>query len=392
MLNKSKLDKRLWSEAINCAVYTLNRTVDSIRSTTPFELWFKRKPNVGNLRIFGEPGILLDRRRVTNWSEKGKEIYFVGYTDIYNTYRVYDGEMVIISSDVIFLNQTSSTHLEMNTTEDDSENLDESDDDFWVLNPETTQRVQEGIAMNESIESLPTLTSSSEDETNVMGQQPVSNLEQPSQVRNSSQQNRPNTSEVSTMSLFEKYPDQRYTIVDSNNQPISSIRIGDLKFDSTVGRWRDRKIGHFISREKLSRIKESLNSMRPNNPRAMLTASQIDIPLTYKEAVTSEFSKEWINAAEDEMKSLIKNNVFQEIDTHKITKKPVGSRWVFTVKTKSDGEVMKFKARVVAKGYSQIENVDYFETYTSVVSVMATRLMGDSSASGSSQIALILQC
>lgn len=47
---------------------------------------------------------------------------------------------------------------------------------------------------------------------------------------------------------------------------------------------------------------------------------------------------------------------------------------MFTIKYKTNGEVDKFKARVVAKGFSQIYGVDYSETYCSVVHIMSTRL------------------
>ena len=52
MLNRSKIDKGLGPEAVGCALYSLNRVANSSSSNTPFELWFGRKPNVSNLRIF----------------------------------------------------------------------------------------------------------------------------------------------------------------------------------------------------------------------------------------------------------------------------------------------------------------------------------------------------
>lgn len=59
MLNQSKLDKHFWPEAIACAVYTLNRVINSANKLqTPFELWYGVKPSVKNLRIFGELAVL----------------------------------------------------------------------------------------------------------------------------------------------------------------------------------------------------------------------------------------------------------------------------------------------------------------------------------------------
>lgn len=55
MLQAKKLPKSLWAEAVNTAVYTLNRTGHSRvgESKTPYELWTGKKPDLSHVRIFG---------------------------------------------------------------------------------------------------------------------------------------------------------------------------------------------------------------------------------------------------------------------------------------------------------------------------------------------------
>ncbi|TQD82082.1 hypothetical protein C1H46_032360 [Malus baccata] len=43
--------------------------------------------------------------------------------------------------------------------------------------------------------------------------------------------------------------------------------------------------------------------------------------------------------------------------------KPIGSKWVFKKKYKSDNSLDRYKVCVVAKGYTQVERVDYHETF-----------------------------
>jgi hypothetical protein len=73
---------------------------------------------------------------------------------------------------------------------------------------------------------------------------------------------------------------------------------------------------------------------------------------------------------DEEMSSFEANGVF-ELTELPPARKPVGGRWVYAVMRNEQGAVSKFKARWVAKGYSQREGIDFTETYAPV-SKMAT--------------------
>jgi len=51
----------------------------------------------------------------------------------------------------------------------------------------------------------------------------------------------------------------------------------------------------------------------------------------------------------------------------------IGCKWIYKIKYKSTREIERYKARQVAKGYSQKECIDYKETFSPVVMIKAVR-------------------
>lgn len=88
------------------------------------------------------------------------------------------------------------------------------------------------------------------------------------------------------------------------------------------------------------------------------------LPSNYNEAVKSGERNEWEAAMREEMDSLHKNQTWTLVDQpedHKVIK----NRWVFTKKRTTDGS-KRCKARLVIKGFSQREGIDYNETFSPV--------------------------
>ncbi|KAL0440666.1 UNVERIFIED_CONTAM: Retrovirus-related Pol polyprotein from transposon RE2 [Sesamum radiatum] len=82
-------------------------------------------------------------------------------------------------------------------------------------------------------------------------------------------------------------------------------------------------------------------------------------PMSYKQACQSH---EWGQAMETELDALHKNNTWDVTPLPK-DKKAIGCRLIYKLKFKADGSVDKYKARVVAKGYNQIEEIDYVDSF-----------------------------
>ena len=64
----------------------------------------------------------------------------------------------------------------------------------------------------------------------------------------------------------------------------------------------------------------------------------------------------------EEYESIMKNETWELIELPE-NKLPIGCKWIYKTKFNADGSVDKYKAILVAKGYSQKEVIDYEDTF-----------------------------
>ena len=104
---------------------------------------------------------------------------------------------------------------------------------------------------------------------------------------------------------------------------------------------------------------------------ALVASLRDSDPSTFEEASQHHV---WRDAMMKEYNSIMKNDVW-EIVLRPEGKSVVTSRWLYKLKHVADGSMEKCKARFVARGFSQVEGVDYDETFASVVRYASIRAL-----------------
>ena len=120
-------------------------------------------------------------------------------------------------------------------------------------------------------------------------------------------------------------------------------------------------ISHFVSYKKLS-------------PRFQNFVANLDnetLPNSIHEALQHP---RWKEAVNEEIKALQKNKTW-ELAHLPPDKHPVGCKWIFNIKYKADGSVDRYKARLVARGYTQTYGLDYQETFAPVAKLNTIRVL-----------------
>lgn len=309
MLIDSGLDKKYWGEALHNANYLLNRLPSTAIPSTAYELWFAKKPDVTDTQIFGSIAHVhipkVERKKLDNKAEK---LIFVGYSEESKAYRLLNPatSKIKISRDVIFENYVTSSYQENKSEIILKENNE--NEIFIDYNPRVNNNYNQSIDLSNSFHSIN--DDSSINESDSSHSEGSLNL---------------NDNEI-------------HVNIQENQAPELELRRSQR---SNIGVPPDYYVGqiHMATHED---------------------------PKTRKEALESNTKEAWISAMQEEISSLEKNKTWTLVDRPK-GKNIVSCKWVFKTKKDLSGNISKYKARLVARGFSQKYGVDYDEIFAPVV-------------------------
>ena len=333
MLSESGMEKVFWAEAVATSAYLANRMPKKcLNWKTPEEVWTGQRPDLGNLRVFGCDALgYVPKKKRGKVDRTAVECKMLGYASSQKGYRLWNPVMkkVIVSRDVSFLED----YYENKPTQ--VNNFDSKSLVFLPLNDES---VQEDISTempnfyeNES-------TTESEEE-NVLDQGKETQV-----IQNES-------------SNFN----------ENQSQEAKSLRRSNRKTQSKLpGKYREFDMKGLPGHKNLYLCTTEEDS-------ESVFMDQYNEPESFKDAINSSESSFWVEAMQHEYDTIIKNNTW-ELCKLPFGRTPVTNKWVYKRKMSIDGKT-KYKARLVARGFSQQAGIDYFETYSPVVRFTSLRLL-----------------
>ena len=99
-----------------------------------------------------------------------------------------------------------------------------------------------------------------------------------------------------------------------------------------------------------------------------------DDPKTYNEAISDIDSEKWLEAMQSEIDSMHSNQVWTLVDPPEGIV-PIGCKQIYKRKIGANENVETFKAKLVAKDYSQCEDIDYQDIFSPVAMLKSIRTL-----------------
>jgi len=369
MLLYAGLPGYFWEYAVLTAVYIRNRCLTTGHKTkTPEELWSGNKPYIKHLRIFGCDAYLhvqsTDRSKL---EPKAKKCIFVGYSTEQQGWKLYDvnTRKIHVSRDVKF-DETSFTLANM-------------------LSQQTPGKVEWDMPQY--------------DDTNIYLNKPNASINTSNNLQTSS----------NTYEHFDTYFEQQVLPVlqkeEKDNKKGLSAQGHEEKYEPQKERKQEQSSHGDLTARQIKQIEAriakhdalSTSSSRPQ--REIKTIQRLgnmvnyedmimlveDGPSTYNEAMQCDEHEKWKQAMDDEITSLEQNNTWELCELPE-DKHVIGGKWVLKKKLNKEGKVERYKARYVAKGFSQKEGIDYNETFAPVVKYKSLRIILSLAASNNWEI------
>lgn len=346
MLSESGLPKSLWAEAVSTATYVLNRLPRS-DGRSPHEILFNDTRPLDAHEFGSDVYVMVPYEKRRKLDDKAEKCKFVGYDENSKGVRVLTKTNSIkVAREVVFLDTKENWREDLNGMQNQTVDVD----------------FEETASFNENANDDRESNSGHEENHNEESDEDYEEAE-------------------SSRGIVNDGIDFDKTIISLDESSI----VENASYEANEGdenkEEAEREPTEQLNQDQVSVLPVRTNRgnppprYNPSNGQSYAAHTKMPRePRSYKEAMESPEKNSWILAMKDELKSIEDNNTWELTDLPS-NRKSVGSKWVYKRKTDDKGNVIRYKARLVAQGFTQKYGVDYDEVFAPVARSTTMRLM-----------------
>jgi hypothetical protein len=402
LLIQSSLPRSFWLLAMDTVVYTINRSVRSVKKTmTPMEIVTSIKPILSHMRVFGCDAMVHQKHPDGKLDDKASPMIFVGYVTQRMAYKFFDpsSRKFVVERDADFI-EDQFTVGRPSATGIKSTSLSVNDDSVdQLLNSQADDARITVSPINDLCDGVANPISGGD--SNVRS----SSIVAPSSVPSSNSLSAVNSNQSSVSSSsaavsLSPNPDVADSPDSDSSSSVSRASVQSSLGDSVVvhqgiiadghgaqanGGVSEHNLRSRVPPPKVSRDLKNLQSNWPwrqqipsGHAHAVLMMSEKGTePLSYEDAMKSSDADKWKQAMDEEIKSQLENQTWTVVPRSSVPtgKQILKCKWVYKIKLGINNVVLRYKARLCAKGFMQKYGEDYFETFAPVINYKTLRLL-----------------
>lgn len=343
MLFEKKLPDWLWDQAVAHANYLRNRApTRALDGMTPHEAWFGKKPDVSHLREFGcDVWVHDETKNLSKLKPRAQKMIFMGFNDGSKSIRYYD---------------PSKRNIKTSRNITFSENEEPRKMEYQEIPPSLrSEGEQEDSSVSET--QIPEI----EPDKAPVDQSPVN---QPTDQTTPNQADNPNplpnrTLRIRTPIDYHKSNNPAARKPGERFKEPSPVSPADPSRSTVSSTAKTRERAQFARQsDPVHEIIDQFMGLGSEEYAFISRIGEPDLPKSFEEAINCSEGEKWKEAIEAELKVMKEMGTWELVDLP-AGRTPIGSKWVFDKKRDANGKIVKYKARLVAQGFSQKPGVDF---------------------------------
>ncbi|WVZ51873.1 LOW QUALITY PROTEIN: hypothetical protein U9M48_002974 [Paspalum notatum var. saurae] len=356
----SSVPPHFWAEAVSTATYLINiQPSSALHGGIPLERLCGKVPDYFDLRLFGYVCfVLLAPRERTKLTAQSVECVFLGYSAEHKGYRCWDpvGRRIRISRDVVF---DESRPFYPRPSSDASL--------ASFVDPLSFLFIPNNAIAHISSRSVPSPTVSSSGVLPPSIVPPVASSSESSSLPPDYTTKPPVTQVYTRRSALtsSEHTDEPSSVPSASSSDEPSSNPLEFSFDEPLP--AASFLEQFLGRGHRSHQPVD----RYGFGRVIWQGTVLSEPLSYRDAI---LHPEWQLAMAEEIAALERTGTWDLVLSPSHVR-PITCKWVYKVKTHSDGSLECYKARLVARGFQQEHGRDYDETFAPVAHMTTVRAL-----------------
>ena len=346
MLAHANLPSSFWPCALKTATYLNGFRLKHSITKTVNEIFFSQKPSINHLRTFGcDAYVLIPEHQRHKFDVKSVACIMVGYPE--NK-----------TSGYVVFNPRTCKLIE-------SRNITFFENKFTVARP----------IHNNDLGQSTQATSAAQLPLTTQAESRASSTAMPSPQMHASSEAESAISE----DMNAQYTTSQSVPTVQSSQPAQRDLVQELMPATTSRPRRQRQVPQELGRHNIADF--------ASEDRAQLRHAQLyltchvdenleaePIPDTWNEAMQSSQRQQWIKAIKTELDAHAKQKTWQVIP-RPANAQTIDARWIFSKKYNADGTLKLHKARLVARGFGQVFQLNYFETFSPTLRYKSLKLI-----------------